>query len=111
MTDEAWTIPGSPTNPIYMVEGETITWSVLWTDADSAVVSAISATKDESDYTSTCFPSGSTSQSGNIITWKPLLAVAGDGGESYVVASKCTVDGNTEIRKSLVHILSDETEK
>lgn len=107
---DIWTVPGSPENPLYLIEGESITFSVKWEGATTATVSAISCFKDGVTNTSTAFPSGSTSESDNTVTWKPLVAGATDGGSTYVVVSKCTVDSNTEIRKTMFHILADEAE-
>lgn len=105
-----WTNPGSPTNPIIMVEGAIIVFSVKWTGASSVTVSAITCYKNESDISSTAFASGSTSASGDTITWKPLTAIVGDGGEVYIVASKCAVDSNTDVVKTYIKILADEAE-
>lgn len=108
--NKSWTIPGSPSNPIEMIESDIITYSVKYVGSTSATVSAITAYKDGTDISTTAFASGSTSASGNTVTWKPLTAASGDGGEVYIVATKGTVDTNTETRKSYIKILTDEGE-
>jgi len=107
---QLWTVPGSPSNPIEMIESDIITFSVKFVGSTSATVSAITAYKDGTDITATAFASGSTSAAGNTVTWKPLTAASGDGGEVYIIASKCTVDTQTETRKTYIKILTDEGE-
>ena len=104
-----WTVPGSPTSPIIMIEGDVITFSVKYTGASSAAASAITCYKGETDISSTAF-AGSTSESGDTVTWKALTAGASDGGEVYIVASKCTVDTNTLTVKTYIKIVPDESE-
>ena len=108
--NKSWTVPGSPSNPVEMIENDIITFSVKYVGSTSATVSAITAYKDGTDITSTAFASGSTAASGDTVTWKPLTAAAGDGGEVYIIATKGTVDSNTETRKTFIKILSDEGE-
>ncbi len=111
MSEELWTIPGSPSNPILAIEGESRTLAVKWTGGETVAVVAITCYKNESDYSTTAFPSGSTSVSGDTVTWKPLVITAGDGGEIYIIASKCTVDGDTLIVRTYIQILAVAEEK
>jgi len=87
-----------------MAEGEIITFAVIFQGA--VVVSGPGATvyKNGEDVTSSVMPSGSHLVSGNVVTLKPINAIAGDGGQKYVVAIAATVDGNSEIRKVQVNI-------
>lgn len=105
-----WTIPGSPTNPILWTVGDSVPLSLQFTGATTVTVTEIKCYKNETDYTSTAFPSGSTAAAGDTVTSKPLLGVANDGDEVYIIAWKCGVDSNTEVRKTYVKIEAAETE-
>ena len=109
ISTQLWTVPGSPSNPVEMIEGDVITYSVKYVGSTSATVSAITAYKDGTDISTTAF-SGDTAAAGNVLTWKALTAASGDGGEVYIVATKGTVDSNTDSRKTYIRILTDEGE-
>lgn len=109
MTEEVWTIPGSEDNPIYVTESDVINYVVTYEGTPSAV-SSVTVWRDGTDITSTAMASGSNSASGKTVSWKPLTFGTNDGGTRYVVTTKATVDGNTENRKTLFHVLSKSAE-
>ena len=96
-------------SPIAMVEGEAITYAITWLGATSITAGVSILYRDGADYTSTAM-SGSSTSSGIVQTLETITAQAGDGGKSYIVAIKATVDGNVEIRKLHIKIVKDESE-
>lgn len=109
MTNTVWTIPGSEADPVFIVEGEIITYGVVFEGKPSAVTS-VTVYKDgsDTDYSGTAMPTGGNSISGKTVVWKALNGISGDGGSYYIVATKAVVDGNTEVRKTFFRVVSDE---
>jgi len=87
-----------------MAEGEKLTFSITFKGAVSVSSPSVVVYKNGLDVTSTVMPSGSNTVSANVVTMKPLIAIAGDGGQIYVVACSAIVDGNTEIRKVQINV-------
>jgi hypothetical protein len=97
-------------SPIEMIEGEVITYSIVWEGAASVANPTAAVYRNGEDYTVTAMASGdSHSVSGNVQTLKAITAGAQDGGEEYVVVIQAEVDGNTERRKLVIEILKAET--
>lgn len=98
-------------SPIPITEGEAFTFSVDWLGASEASGTTVVVYKDDIDISSDVFVSGDDHlESGNVSILKKLTAKDGDGGERYVMAVKCTIDTNTEIRKCLFIVISKSAE-
>jgi len=97
-------------SPESMIEGTKMTYSVTFQGAGSVSSVTGVAYKDGTDISSTVFPSGSTSASGNVATLKELVAGDNDGGKIYVVIIGAVVDSNTEKRKLIVNIVKASAE-
>jgi hypothetical protein len=98
-------------SPDNIIEGETITYSIEWLGASAVSGTTCKVYFNNADVTSTVMPSGSFSQSGTVSTLKPLAAQTGHGGGIYVVVPQATVDGNTELRKFELRVLSAKAEQ
>jgi hypothetical protein len=92
-----------------MVEGEAIAFSVKFIGATVVSSPETKCYKNGADYSSTAL-SGSDSVSGDTVTCKAVTAQDNDGGSTYVMRVKATVDGNTEIRKFLIRVVAPEDE-
>jgi len=109
--DTIYTNPGKPTNPWEQVEGSIIYYGIEWEGVTSSAVSSVTVYREEEDVTSSVMTSGTNSDSGNITSLKPITALTTDGGLYYVVVVKAVLDaGDTDVRKMLIKIISDETE-
>ncbi|KKK59940.1 hypothetical protein LCGC14_3029340 [marine sediment metagenome] len=98
-------------SPVYMIEGETITWSITWLGVSSLASPTAVVYKDGTDVSSTVMASGSHLVSGNVQTLKPVVAGSTDGGKRYTVIIEAVVDsGNTERRKLMVIIIKASAE-
>ena len=93
--------------PVYLVEGASRALSVEFegastiTSPGAEVYDAI----DGSDLASTYMPAGSHSVNGNLVTLKPFVTTAAQGGKELVLVIYATVDGNVDYRKCMVYIL------
>lgn len=87
-------------SPRYLVEGDLPTYTVTYEGALAVTSPSAKIYKDETDTTSTNFPAGSASASGNVVTLPTLAALV--GGERYVIALTATVDGQVTVRKCLL---------
>lgn len=79
----------------YQTSDETRVYTITTTNLVSSPTSTTAVVYDEldnSDVTSTVMPSGSHSESGDVITLKPLTALT--KGHSYRVEVKFTVGSN-----------------
>ena len=94
-------------SPISMIEGETITYNIIYLDATQIGLPSVIVYMDGDDVTSTVMPTGEHSISGNSLTLKPLTACNGDGGNKYVLVIQAVVDGNTERRKLQINVLRE----
>lgn len=101
MPDIPWVVE----TPEPVVEGSTITYSILWQGATSLSSATAYVYMNGSDITSTVMPSGSHTSSNNIQTLKPLAFQDGHGGNTYVVIAECVVDGNTDRVKFKIPVL------
>ena len=105
MTNEVWTNPGSEDNPLYAVEGDIMELAVVYEGTPTSVT-LVEVYRDGTPITSTAMSAGGTGTiSGKTITWNPLTFGTDDGGTKYVVLTQAVVDGNTENRKTLFHVL------
>jgi len=104
-TNDIWVIERDQV----MVEGESITFSVQFIGATTVSSPDTKCYKNGSDYSGTAL-SGSSSASGDTVTCETVTAQPGDGGSVYVVTVSALVDGNTEMRKFLVRVVSPEDE-
>ena len=93
---------------IEMIVGEKIRYAYRWESAVSITAASAKVFRSGDDITSAAMPTGTVDITGDIIALKRLNALADDASQEYVVVITATVDGNTEIRKQLVKILSDE---
>lgn len=98
-------------SPLDMLEGETITYSVLWEGATTVASTSATVYRNGADVTSTVMSAGSHTQSGNVSTLKPLVAQSNHGGSKYIVAVQATVDGNTELRKFEILVIKPDEEQ
>ena len=88
MDEELFVIEG----PRKAREGESITYSVTWTNATTL---ASNTTKNYLNGTlSTAVLSGSEAVSGNVQTLRTITIPTGWGGKTCVLEAWCTVDGN-----------------
>jgi len=81
-------------SPIYQGAGATVTYSIQFPWATTCATPTIAAYKGGTTVTTTVFPSGSASASGNTITLAPLTALT--GGEAYIISIVDAVDGVTD---------------
>jgi hypothetical protein len=95
MSDPVWLLE----SPIYQVEGATITYTVTFEGVTTVSSPALVVWKNGTDYSSTAAPSGSTTASLNVVTLKPILAVATDGGQKYICTVTASDGTNTQVRK------------
>lgn len=81
-----------------VVAGSTITYTLQWKGATTVASTSVAIYKDgsDTDYVSTLMPSGSFSVDGNVVTLKPLVVPATDGGVTYMIVVQNSVDGNTD---------------
>lgn len=87
--------------------GETITYTCKWEGATSVADTAVYIYRDGSDTNdvSTLMPGGSFGVDGNVVTLKPLVVPATDGGKEYMIVVQNTVDGDTRRGFMKVRIL------
>jgi len=92
--DAIWAVE----SPLEVIEGSTITIQcVYW---DTPTLPDATVYKNRADVTSTAMPSGSHSNSGDIVTLKPLTALV--GGNRYIIDVEATVGGNIYLKKIMV---------
>ena len=100
--NEVWVVE----SPLVMVEGEEIAFSLEWLGACQVEEPAAVVYRGGQDVTGEVMVSGDEHVvSGAVVTLKKITAGASDGGAKYVVAIRCRVDGNREIRKLLLHVV------
>ena len=96
-------------SPVSVVAGDTRTYTVTFEGAVSVSSPSAVCYQDGSLVTSTVFPSGSITASGQTVTLKPFVAPT-PGGEVYVVVLTATVDGNTQVKKLKVNVINPADE-
>jgi hypothetical protein len=102
MTEKIWLVE----NPLTMIEGEEIAFSVTWAGAAALADPASKVFQDGVEVTNSVMVSGdSDSVNGNVQTLKRITALDGDGGSCYVVEICANVDNNIEKRKLLIQIV------
>lgn len=92
------------------VEGATLAYSIEWIGAENLSSPTATVFRNGQDITPDVMPTGSHLISNNIQTLKPIAFQAGHGGSVYVVAFQCEVDGNTDIGKFNIPVLSASEE-
>jgi len=70
-------------SPVPFVAGDTVTYTVTFLGAASVSSPVGTVYQGSKDVSSTAMPSGSASASGNVVTLKPITALAGP--KKYVV--------------------------
>lgn len=95
-------------SPIERVEGITEAFSLLVLGAGTITNPSVVAYRNNALVTSTVFPSGSASASGNIITLPPAKSFTGTA--VYVIPVTGTESGNIKVWKFKIKIQKDETE-
>ena len=95
-------------SPVSVVEGETITFSVTFWGAATTSSTIVYRNQSSTAVTATIMPSGSQTESGNVVTLKPATAFT--GGSRYIFAVTATVAGNVRVRKFMVICAKDEKE-
>jgi len=92
-------ISGSPT---FQYPGETVTYTYTVEGSNAPSTPTVVAYKDGSAtaVTSTVFPSGAASASGQVITSQPATGMI--AGSEYSIIITATIAGNTEKRKHVV---------
>ena len=98
-------------SPFTLIEGSKHTYSVTFQSAGTITNPAVDAFKDRqtSSYSTSVFPAGSPSASGNVVTLPELQVVDGDGGSQYAIVVTATHDGDTDVRKFIVNVEKKES--
>lgn len=94
-------------SPVYVVEGESLTFSCTAWGAVSSP-SAV-AYRKKTTVTSTVFPTNSPSASGSVVTLSPATGFV--GGANYIIAVTFTLSGDTFVRKIELVASKDEQER
>lgn len=84
-------------SPLERAEGITETFTLKVIGAGTLSSPSAKAYKKKVDLTSTVFPSGSITASGNIVTLKPATGLVGTS--NYVIAVTVTESGNIHVYK------------
>jgi len=96
-------------SPMSMTVGEDIRYSIEWLGADSISSTVMTVYRNGKDVTSATVISGdSFIITNNVVTLKAITALSKDADDVYIVAIQNTVDGNTEIRKLIINIISQK---
>jgi len=98
MSNASWVIE----TPVTMVEGEAKTFNITVPGATTIATPTCKTYNQETDTSSTNL-SGTAAASGNVITTQIVGTVK--GGETYVLATTATVDGNTRIFLCEIQVL------
>ena len=102
--------PFAVESPLQLVEGASITF--VCTYADGTTVSGTPtavAYKKKTAVTTTVFPTGSVTASGNVVTLKPATGFI--GGNKYIIAVTAVVDSITLVHKFQINAAKDESEQ
>lgn len=95
-------------SPIELIEGAKRTYVLQYPWADTVTSPSVAAYKGTTLYTSTAFPTGAASASGTNVTLPELVVTDGDGGKKYSIVVTATVDGDTDVRKFVVNVITKE---
>ena len=90
-------------SPLTMVEGEAKTFNITVPGATTIGASPTCKIYNQETDTLTTHLSGTAARTGNVITTQVVGSVK--GGESYVLATTATVDGNTRIFLCEIQVL------
>jgi|SRR3990172_2379460 len=95
-------------SPIDLIEGAKRTFVLQYPWASTVTGPTVAAYKGTTAYTATAFPSGSASASGTNVTLPELVVTDGDGGKKYSIVVTATVDGDTDVRKFTINVITKE---
>lgn len=103
LPDRMWAL-----ETLTVVEGESVVLNCTFTGATSLSAGTLKAYRKKNDVTSTVFPSGSSTATGNVLTLPPLTGLVGNN--RYVVSVQASIDGGSDVRikKFMVICLRDE---